>query len=55
MRRERVVDGEVKAAASKLFADPAIDYLQLRNAEAGCFIARVERDQPAAGISSSEK
>ena len=44
MRRERVVHGDVEAAASKLFADPAIDYLQLRNAEAGCFIARVERD-----------
>ena len=43
VRRERVVDGDVEAAASTLFADPAIDYLQLRNAEAGCFIARVER------------
>jgi hypothetical protein len=55
VRRERVVDGDVVAAAAKLLADPAIDYLQLRNAEAGCFIARVERNQPAAGISSIEK
>jgi hypothetical protein len=55
VRRERVVDGDVEAAASKLFAAPAIDDLQLRNAEAGCFIARAERIQPAVGMSSTEK
>jgi len=43
VRRERVVDGDVEGAASKLFADPAITSAQLRNAEAGCFIARIER------------
>ena len=54
VRRERVEGGDLEAAAGRLFADPAIDYAQLRNAEAGCFIARVERDQPAAGTSSIE-
>jgi hypothetical protein len=55
VRRVRVEHGDVEAAAAQLFADPAIDSVQLRNAEAGCFIARVERDQPAAGISSIDK
>jgi hypothetical protein len=55
VRRERIEGGDVEAAAARLFADPAIDHAQLRNAEAGCFIARVERDQPAAGTPSIEK
>ena len=29
-----------------MLRDPAIELLQIRNAEAGCFIARVERVQP---------
>lgn len=28
-----------------MLADPQIEFLTLRNAEAGCFIARVERRQ----------
>lgn len=55
VRRERVEGGDLEAAATRLFADTAIDYAQLRNAEAGCFIARVERDQLAAGTASIEK
>ena len=51
---EGVERGDVEAAAARMLADRAIDYVQLRNAEAGCFIARIERDQPATGISSSE-
>jgi hypothetical protein len=54
VRRARVERGDVEAAAARMLADPAIDYVQLRNAEAGCFIARIERDQLATGISSSE-
>jgi hypothetical protein len=55
VRRAPVEGGDVAAAAARLFADPAIDYAQLRHAKAGCFIARLERDQPAAGTSSIEK
>ena len=50
VRREPVESGDVEGAAARLLADPAIDYLQLRNAEAGCFIARVER-LPASPVS----
>lgn len=55
VRRERVEAGDVEGAAARLFANPAMAYAQLRNAEAGCFIARVERDQPAGGTTSIEK
>lgn len=41
--REPATGDEVHAALSRLLADPAVDYVHLRNAEAGCFIARVER------------
>ena len=42
--RERVANGEVEVAfEERLFAEPAVRYLHVRNAEAGCFIARVER------------
>jgi hypothetical protein len=43
VRRAPVEDGDVERAAARLFADPAIGYLQLRHAKAGCFIARIER------------
>lgn len=45
--RERVEDGDVEAAASRLFAHPAIAYVHVRNTEAGCYIARLERLQAA--------
>jgi hypothetical protein len=41
--REAVADGRVEAAAGRLFADPAVAYVHVRNAEAGCYIARMER------------
>lgn len=41
--RERVADGEAERAIARLFADPAVRYIHVRNTEAGCFIARVER------------
>lgn len=34
-----------EAAIENLFHDPEIGFLALRNAEAGCFIARIERAQ----------
>ena len=41
--RERVVDGEVDAAIGRLLAREEVGYLHVRNTEAGCYIARVER------------
>ncbi len=41
--RERVVDGEVEAAIGRLLAHEKVGYLHVRNTEAGCYIARVER------------
>lgn len=41
--RERVADGEVEAAIGRLFGSLEVHYIHVRNTEAGCFIARVER------------
>lgn len=41
--REPVRDGKPEAAVQRLLANPAVAYLHVRNAEAGCYIARVER------------
>lgn len=41
--RERVADGEAEAAIERLFADAEVRYIHVRNTEAGCYIARVER------------
>jgi hypothetical protein len=43
VRREPVDAGSVDAGIAALLRDPAIDQVLIRNAEAGCFIARVER------------
>lgn len=42
--RVRVVDESEDTQISKLFEEPAVDFLHIRNAEAGCFIARIERN-----------
>jgi hypothetical protein len=42
-RRERVEDGQVEAALERLLAAPEVEYVHVRNTEAGCFIALVER------------
>lgn len=41
--RERVISGDVEGAATRLFAHAAVAYVHVRNAEAGCYIARLER------------
>lgn len=41
--REPVVDGDVDGAAHRIFAHAAVVYIHVRNAEAGCYIARLER------------
>lgn len=49
--RERVADGRVDEAVARVLADPAVAYAHVRNSEAGCYIARVERvaGQPREG------
>jgi Protein of unknown function (DUF1203) len=44
VRREPVEAGSIEADIAAMLRDPAIELLQIRNAEAGCFIARVERE-----------
>jgi hypothetical protein len=41
--REPVADGDFAAAAARLLANPAVTYAHVRNREAGCFVARLER------------
>jgi hypothetical protein len=43
VRREPVDAESIEADIATMLRDPAIELLQIRNAEAGCFIARVER------------
>jgi hypothetical protein len=43
VRREPVDGTGIDDAIAAMLRDPAIELLQIRNAEAGCFIARVER------------
>lgn len=41
--KERIGNDKVDAAIMRLLANPAAQYLHVRNAEAGCYIARIER------------
>jgi len=41
--RERPAEGEIETAIERLFASAAVDYIHIRNTEAGCYIARIER------------
>ena len=41
--QERIRDGAVEPAIETLLARPEVKYLHVRNLEAGCFIATVER------------
>jgi hypothetical protein len=43
VRREPVDAESIDADIAAMLRDPAIELLQIRHAEAGCFIARVER------------
>ena len=45
VRREPVEAESIEADIAAMLRDPAIELLQIRNAEAGCFIARVVRDR----------
>ena len=50
--RERVADGEVDAAIGRLLAREEVGYIHVRNTEAGCYIARVERPKDGGGSRS---
>jgi uncharacterized protein DUF1203 len=41
--RERPADPGIEAAIDRIFANSAVEYIHVRNTEAGCFIARIER------------
>ena len=47
--RERPAEGEIETAIERLFASAAADYIHIRNTEAGCYIARIERGEKAIG------
>jgi hypothetical protein len=41
--QDLVENGEVERVIDRLFAHPEVEYIQMRNGEAGCFMARIER------------
>lgn len=41
--QERVQDGKVEDAIERIFAQSAVEYIHVRNLEAGCFIAEIGR------------
>ncbi len=49
--RERPSPDQIEAAIDRLFSNRAVEYIHIRNLEAGCFIATVERG--AALVSTS--
>jgi len=42
--RERPAAEDIEAAIDRLLGHPAVAYIHIRNTEAGCFIARIERN-----------
>jgi len=43
LSRETVADNEIDTAIDRLLTNSAVAYIQVRNSEAGCFMARIER------------
>jgi hypothetical protein len=41
--QDRVRDGAVEAAIARMFDQATVEYIHVRNGEAGCFIAHIER------------
>ena len=41
--REKVNDGAAETAIEKIFQLPAVEYIHVRHAQAGCFIAHISR------------
>lgn len=40
----RIEDGQAETVLDRLFADPEVAYVHVRNTEAGCFLMHVERE-----------
>ena len=49
--RERVDGGDVEGAATRIFSHAAVTYIHVRNSEAGCYIARLEREGADGAVS----
>lgn len=45
VKREAVRKGKIEDQISAIFALTGVDYINIRNSEAGCFVARIERNQ----------
>src|SRR5215217_6265000 len=43
VRREAVTREIIDCQIAEIFALPNVDYISIRNSEAGCFVARIER------------
>ena len=43
VKRETVEKQNIDHQIAEIFAAPEIDYINIRNSEAGCFVARIER------------
>jgi hypothetical protein len=41
--KERIVSEKIEEAIVQFFMNTAVEYINIRNAEAGCFIARIDR------------
>jgi hypothetical protein len=48
LREDRFSDGKVEHRVENVLRDERVKYIHLRNGEAGCFIARIERMIPGA-------
>jgi hypothetical protein len=46
--RERPSADEIESSVERLLQTSGVNYIHIRNTEAGCFIARIERDSGAA-------
>jgi hypothetical protein len=44
LQREKVTESEIENLIEKLFSPANVKYINIRNAEAGCFIARIDRE-----------
>ncbi len=43
IRREKIVGSAVENQIAKILSLPTVRYVNIRNSEAGCFVARIER------------
>lgn len=50
--RERVAHGDVEGTIARLFAHAAVEYIHVRNSEAGCFIAHLEREPESTAVTT---